>query len=188
VRFMLLMCDVAVEETVVTAVQRALAHVLKLDVRVDPHFPDPQPAYDPKRNQYDSSTLLVSLAHRASENGSWILGLTGRDLYVPMLTFVFGQAQLGGRVAIVSLARLRQEFYGLPADPALVRERAVKEALHEMGHALGLVHCVEPLCAMSLSTQVEQVDAKLPDICTSCRTLLLESGPAQEESAVDGPA
>jgi len=107
---------------------------------------------------------------------------------VPMLTFVFGQAQLGGRVAIVSLARLRQEFYGLPADPILVRERAVKEALHEMGHAFGLVHCVDPLCAMSLSTQVEQVDAKLPDVCPSCRTLLREGGPTWDDSAAGGSA
>ncbi len=73
-----------------------------------------------------------------------MLALTGRDLFVPVLTFVFGQAQLGGRVAVVSLARLRQEFYGMAPNGEILMERAVKEALHETGHTFGLVHCRGP--------------------------------------------
>ena len=46
-----------------------------------------------------------------------LLGVTERDLFVPVLSFVYGQAQLGGRVAVVSLARLRPEFHGLPGWP-----------------------------------------------------------------------
>ena len=72
---------------------------------------------------------------------SGILGVTDVDLAIPMLSFLFGQAQLDGRVAVVSLCRLHQEFYGLPADRGLLRERTVKEVLHELGHTFGLAHC-----------------------------------------------
>jgi archaemetzincin len=188
VRFVLLVPDLEVDEGTVAAVQRTLPHVLGMPVRAGGAFPNPVAAYDVRRDQYDSSVLLVALATRTPADGGWILGLTERDLYVPMLTFVFGQAQLAGHVAIVSLARLHQEFYGLPADAELLRQRVVKEALHEMGHALGLVHCVERTCAMSLSTQVEQVDAKFPELCESCRTLLREGEPLGGGTAGDGSA
>jgi archaemetzincin len=102
-----------------------------------------------------------------------------------MLSFVFGHAQLGGRVAVVSLARLRQEFYGLPPDPGLLRERAAKEALHEVGHAFGLVHCVDSECAMSLSTGIEQVDAKQAAYCDTCRALLREADAAARGEEVE---
>ena len=85
-----------------------------------------------------------------------------------MLSFLFGQAQLDGAAAIVSIARLRQEFYGLPGDEGLLLARARKEALHELGHTFGLVHCPDPLCAMSLSTSLPQVDAKRDEYCESC--------------------
>ena len=68
-----------------------------------------------------------------------------------MLSFVYGQAQLQGRVAVVSLARLRPEFHGLPPDPAALERRAAKEAVHEVGHTFGLVHCADRRCPMSLS-------------------------------------
>jgi archaemetzincin len=89
-----------------------------------------------------------------------LLAVTDRDLFVPVLTFVFGQAQLGGRSAVVSLARLRQEFYGLAAQSRVLLERAAKEALHETGHMFGLVHCADRSCAMSLATNVRQIDLK----------------------------
>ena len=171
-----LVCDDGVDAAIVAAVEAALARVLELPARRCGGFPATAAAYDPQRDQYDSGALLIGLAARAPADGTWLLGITVRDLYAPMLSFVFGQAQLGGRVAIVSLARLRQEFYGLAADPELLLLRVVKEVLHEMGHALGLVHCVEPLCAMSLSTNIDQVDAKRTELCDSCRALLAETG------------
>jgi archaemetzincin len=85
-----------------------------------------------------------------------------------MLTFVYGQAQLGGRAAIVSLARLRQEYYRLPANPALLQARARKEAVHETGHLFGLVHCEADACAMRLSTTVRQIDLKSELLCAAC--------------------
>ena len=94
-----------------------------------------------------------------------------------MLTFIFGQAQLGGRLALVSLARLRQEFYGLPSDRELLRERALKESLHELGHTFGLLHCREAACTMSLATGIRQLDAKGGGYCAGCAALLHEKIP-----------
>ena len=81
-----------------------------------------------------------------------LLGITEHDLFIPMLSFVFGQAQLGGKAALVSFARLRQEFYGIDPADAVFTERARKEMLHELGHTFGLTHCPDRGCPMSLST------------------------------------
>jgi archaemetzincin len=95
--------------------------------------------------------------------------VTTRDLFIPVLTFVFGQAQLGGRLGVVSLARLKQEFYGLPENRDVFLQRAAKEALHEAGHLFGLVHCADHECAMALSTGVRQIDLKQASFCSPCR-------------------
>ena len=120
------------------------------------------------RQQYSSVELLRRLAAAAPRDTERILGVTEGDLSIPMLTFLFGQAQLDGKVALVSLCRLRQEFYQLPSDAGLLRERAVKEALHEMGHTFGLTHCPDAGCPMSLSTDIELVDAKGERYCPRC--------------------
>ena len=86
---------------------------------------------------------MKMLAQRAPRDAARVLGITDVDLAIPMLSFLFGQAQFDGPIAVVSLCRLHQEFYGLPAEDALLRERTVKEVMHEMGHTFGLVHCSE---------------------------------------------
>jgi archaemetzincin len=125
-------------------------------------------AFDPGRGQYRSIAVLEMLARRVTPGALKLVALTGRDLFVPVLTFVYGHAQLGGRLAVVSVARLRQEFYGLPPNREILLERALKEALHETGHTFGLVHCGERECAMSLSTNVGQIDRKRAGFCPSC--------------------
>ncbi len=75
-------------------------------------------------------------------------------------------------VCLISLARLRQEYYGRPADGELVVERTVKEAVHEPGHTCGLAHCDNPVCAMFLSNSLEDTDREGPDFCPSCRAQL----------------
>jgi archaemetzincin len=87
---------------------------------------------------------------------------------------VFGQAQLGGQVALISLARLRQEFYGMPQNRALFLGRALKEAVHELGHTFVLTHCPEGECPMSLSTNIRQVDGKRATFCASCAAAVRE--------------
>ena len=129
-------------------------------------------AFDAARNQYASVPILEMLLRCCPEDGYKLLAVTGRDLFIPVLTFVFGHAQLGGRVGIVSLARLRQEFYGLPSDPAIFRRRTETETLHEGGHMFGLVHCAERRCAMSLATGVRQIDTKENSFCPPCEARL----------------
>jgi archaemetzincin len=126
-------------------------------------------AWDEARGQYSSIAVLEWLAGNCPEDGAKLLAITARDLFIPVLTFVFGQAQLNGRVGVVSLARLKQEFYGLPANEAVLVQRAMKEALHETGHLFGLVHCTDTACAMSLSTGVRQIDIKQAEFCSHCR-------------------
>jgi len=125
-------------------------------------------AYDAERRQYGSIPVLDMLLQRCPGDAAKLLAVTERDLFIPVLTFVFGQAQLGGRVGVLSFARLRQEFYGLAANREIFLERAYKEALHETGHLFGLVHCAEPKCAMSLATTVRQIDLKDDAFCPAC--------------------
>ena len=129
-------------------------------------------AFDTGRQQYRSMDVLAMLARICPGDAAKLLALTGRDLFVPVLTFVFGQAQLGGRAAVVSLARLRQEFYGMAPNQEIFMGRAVKEALHETGHTFGLVHCSDRSCAMSLATSVGQIDEKDGAWCASCAAQL----------------
>src|ERR1017187_7187584 len=125
-------------------------------------------AYDRERGQYGAIAVLEILARVCPADAVKLLAVTERDLYIPVLTFVFGQAQLSGRVGVISLARLRQEFYGLAPNREIFLERASKEALHETGHLFGLVHCAERKCAMSLATAVRQIDLKDDAFCDAC--------------------
>ena len=98
-----------------------------------------------------------------------LLGITPVDLYIPILTFVFGEAQMGGECAVVSTHRLRQEFYGLPPNVDVLAERLLKEAVHELGHTLQLTHCDDYRCAMASSHAVEWIDLKEAALCEGCR-------------------
>jgi archaemetzincin len=129
-------------------------------------------AFDAGRAQYASIPVLEMLLRRCPDDAVKLLAVTERDLFIPVLTFVFGQAQLGGRVGVVSFSRLRQEFYGLAANHGVFLERARKEALHEAGHLFGLVHCAERTCAMSLATTVRQIDLKNDAFCAPCAARL----------------
>lgn len=125
-------------------------------------------AFDLTRRQYGSIPVLEMISRLCPDDAVKLIGVTERDLFIPVLTFVFGHAQLSGRAAVVSLARLRQEFYGLNPDRTVFLDRARKEALHETGHTFGLVHCADRACAMSLSTRVQQIDQKRAAFCASC--------------------
>ena len=129
---------------------------------------NPHQTFNSERNQYHSTELLKLLLRTMSGGGDKILGITGFDLYVPILTFVFGEAQLGGTSAVVSSFRLRNEYYGLPADNGLLEDRLVKESVHELGHTFGLIHCKIPECVMHASTYAEEIDFKTSQFCPSC--------------------
>lgn len=155
-------------------IEDAAAEWFPLPVRRLEALEIPEAAYEPKRKQYQSVEIMKMLAQHAPVDATRILGVTDVDLAIPMLSFLFGQAQLDGKVAVVSLYRLHQEFYGLPADDALLRERTVKEVLHELGHTFGLTHCSDSACAMSLATHIELVDGKSEEFCSRCGSQLVE--------------
>ncbi len=155
-------------EALVSSIQSAFG----LPSRRLPPLPDPLSAYDAARGQFDSSRILREVFERRDPAALRVLAVSGVDLFVPTLSFVFGQAQLEGPAALISLARLRQEFYGFPPDPPLLHRRAAKEALHELGPSFGMIHCPDPACVLSLSTSLRQVDAKDGAFCPGCRALL----------------
>jgi archaemetzincin len=154
------------------------------DVRLLDPEAEPAEAFDARRKQWSSVAMLKRVMANAPVGDDKILAVTERDLFIPMLTFVFGQAQIDGRFALVSLARLRQEFYGLPTSRDLLHRRARKECFHELGHAFGLLHCADPGCPMSLSTGISQVDAKGEDFCALCWAALGVKAPAREGASL----
>jgi archaemetzincin len=133
---------------------------------------EPAPAFSPQRGQWSSTAFLEALLPRVPRAAARLLGLTERDLFVPVLSFVYGQAQLAGKVAVVSLARLRPEFHGLPGSPELLARRAAAEAVHEVGHTFGLVHCPDRRCPMSLSIDLPDLDGKTATPCPACRVMI----------------
>ena len=173
--FLYLAPEHGVEAAVLDVVEACLSVTFGLPIRRLAPFAHPSDAYDPRRHQYASTEILRMLKEHLPPDALRMLGIVDRDIFIPMLTFVFGQAQLGGAIALVSLTRLRQECYGLPPDPGLFLDRACTEAVHEVGHTFGLVHCHDAECAMSLSTSIEHVDAKAASLCPSCRRLLRDS-------------
>ena len=153
----------------------ALARTFRTPCRIRPESFDLTFAFDERRNQYHSTAILQRL-ERASDPDARVLGVTSADLFVPVLTFVFGEAQLDGNCAVVSTARLHEEFYGLPARDDLLRERLVKEAAHELGHTFGLRHCADWRCVMTSSHAVERLDVKAAEFCQTCRKPVLQNG------------
>lgn len=139
---------------------------------------DLAPFYDASRVQYNSTQILQFLQRNLREvdsaqsspsfPSSKLLAILSQDLFIPILTYVFGEAELDGSVAVVSYYRFMNERYGLPQDNRLLAARLRKEALHELGHAYGLVHCGEQRCVMHTSTYVEDIDLKGDHFCTEC--------------------
>jgi archaemetzincin len=137
---------------------------------------DPNPCYHPERQQFHSSELLQRMQNLIRPQHWRLLAVAEVDLYIPILKYVFGEAQVGGPCATVSTFRLRQEFYGLDQDDSLMRARLIKESIHELGHTFHLTHCPDYLCAMASSHSVEWVDLRESRLCDACRYQLESSG------------
>jgi archaemetzincin len=122
----------------------------------------------PGREQADADVLLAALEARSMDHDAVLLGVTDQDLAIPIFTFVFGRARSGGRAAVISLARLDPAYYGLPADETELVARAVREALHELGHVAALPHCDQQACLMRFAGSVEKADLRGAEFCPAC--------------------
>ena len=156
-----------------TRLQEAVKKAFNIEAVISNSAIDISDTYNHQRNQYHSSKLLIKLKGMKSEEAIKIIGVTELDLFVPILTFVFGEAQLKGDASVISALRLKNQFYGLPEDRKLMTERICKEAVHELAHNFGLLHCGDYRCVMKSSTYVEDIDIKSIDLCPACKKLLL---------------
>jgi archaemetzincin len=152
----------------------SVKRVFALPVAVHNSSLDVQRAYDSSRRQYNSTALLLQLLATEDTLFDKIVAVVDVDLHVPVLTFVFGEAQLDGTAAIVSTQRLCNQFYGMEEDRIRMLERLEKEIVHELGHTFGLRHCHQFECVMRSSTYVEEIDLKQINMCPVCETMLKE--------------
>jgi len=143
--------------------------VLFDDIRISYTLIDIEKSYSDQRKQYHSTVILESVIKSNPDMEGNVLILTEMDLFVPVLTHVFGEAQLNGKFSIVSVCRLYEEFYTSESDSRLVSDRSYKEILHELGHNFGLVHCKDWECVMHVSNSVEEIDIKGNYYCVSCQ-------------------
>jgi archaemetzincin len=171
VRIILVPCGL-VPPALLGYLEDGLKKELEAEVAQVEKVPVPSGAYDPRRGQYRAEAFLPLLTPSMPGNHGLVLGVTEVDLFVPELNFVFGLADPRQKCAVISLARLQPEFYGLPSNPQLLKERALKETLHELGHLLGLGHCPNPACIMFFSNSLADTDRKGPGFCPKCRCRL----------------
>jgi archaemetzincin len=164
-----------VQEGLLPFLRSALRHTLQVPCEIIPGVLEPSATLHAERRQYHSSQLLSAMQSFAGKESWRVLGVADVDLYIPILTFVFGEAQTDGVCALVSARRLRQEFYGLAPDQALLEQRLLKEAIHEIGHTCDLTHCENYLCAMAASYAVEWIDIKDAALCEDCQGRLKRS-------------
>lgn len=129
-------------------------------------------AYDPSRKQTNSTSLLVQVLSGLKGSSEKRIAIVDVDLFIPILTFVFGEAQLDGAAAVVSTHRLADQYYGLPRNDSLMLMRLEKEVVHELGHTFGLYHCRHFECVMRSSASVEEIDVKSARPCSACRDAL----------------
>jgi archaemetzincin len=133
-------------------------------------MPIPSEAFNNERKQYRSDIILSSVDSYAEKDKALdrVLGIVDVDIFVPELNFVFGEAECPGKAALISLWRLRPEFYGKAPNMELFLERITKEAVHELGHSLILRHCSNPFCVMYFSNSIFETDRKQSLFCNKC--------------------
>lgn len=136
-------------------------NLINLNVNLDDFF-------SIERKQYYSTQIIAEAIKLTNEFNGKIMMLTDVDIFVPALTFVFGEAQLNGKHSILSVCRLHEEFYSSISNESLLLERTIKEILHELGHNYGLRHCTDWDCVMHASNGIEEVDIKGNTFCSKC--------------------
>lgn len=160
------------EQKTLEALQHPLERTFGVKVAIGSRTPLPPEAYDRARQQYLSTAFLNALRRNCPKDACKALAVADVDLYVTTLNFVFGEAEKPGKVAVISLTRLRPEYYGDKEDKRLFAARTTKEAVHELGHTFGLGHCMNRECVMFFSNSLMDTDRKSADFCKSCERML----------------
>lgn len=119
-------------------------------------------------NRYNSTSIFHYITKNISVDTLKLLAITEADLYSPIFSTLYGEAQLGGKCALVSLYRLRQEYYNLPPDQNIFLSRLYKVVIHEIAHTFGLIHCIDKNCIMYPSSNIIDIDVKSPLFCPTC--------------------
>ncbi len=129
------------------------------------------------RNQFDASTILscIDVFSRRNEEKRFILLVTGDDIFMPGTRYVFGLSRPVTGTAVISSARLKNEYWGLPPDEMMLIDRLSREGAHEIGHLLHLDHCENASCVMSNPLTLDDLDNKKSMLCSSCLTTLKNS-------------
>ena len=152
---------------------RQISTIFHVDVELLDCTLDVSQYYNPARRQYNADLLLENLPSLAPGGYLKYISLYRGDLFIPILTYIFGQAQLNGKYCLASSFRLRNELYGLKENYELMLDRFSKVVIHELGHTFGLIHCSHPVCIMRSSTYVEDLDQKELRFCSECREKLV---------------
>jgi archaemetzincin len=160
---------VQIDSHILEILKQGLEHTFNLPIEIQVLTLSLEHAYEPKRRQYLAPQLLATLRSFSMEPGDRCLGIVDVDLCAPGLNFVFGEADIISGVAIISLYRLRQERYSLPQDEWLFQDRAIKEAVHELGHTYHLTHCQDAKCVMHFSNSLVDTDIKRASFCSKCQ-------------------
>jgi len=150
-----------VDTTIVSVVAANLQAILGLNTQIRQIQPEPAYAFLPRRGQYEAGKILHQLAS-APAGGIFKLGMVNVDIYTPILTFIFGESQLGGKAALISTFRIQGR------DIQKTYNRAAKIGVHEVGHLLGIVHCRVPDCLMGFSNNLEKLDGLPLRFCQAC--------------------
>jgi archaemetzincin len=157
-----------IREEIIKIIAGNLQAQLGLPVDVLPIAPIPDSAYNPKRGQYNALTLLKEMQKSNRPSDSKLLGIVNVDIFIPILTHVFGEAQLDQACAVISLWRLENNNDGSKASPSDFFERSAKLAVHELAHTFNIRHCREENCIMKYMPTIEALDAQDLILCRYC--------------------
>jgi len=153
----------------------SLQGILRVPVDLREPIVLPEDTFMETRNQYNAMALIKYLNSGMADNSLRILGITAKDICNPILTYVFGEAYMGGRSAVMSSARLKAGLLGEPVSREHFLERVVKVAIHEIGHTFNLRHCHTDRCVMRASNTLAELDEKLNYLCDYCEIFLFDS-------------